>query len=132
MSKDFTILQSYCKNGCDVQGLDTKFVKLLNELSKELHFSPVLTSAYRSKEYELSRGRLGTSSHCKGLAVDIACASSDIRLKILQTWLRICGTHRIPVRIGIARTFIHIDVDRDKSCAIWVYNDLNKVLPNYN
>lgn len=75
----------------------------------------ILTSAYRSYDWEYDHGRFGTSSHCKGMAVDISCQSSEKRLKIVQSALR-AGFRRI----GIYSTFIHLDVDPDKPACIWL------------
>ena len=56
------------------------------------------------------------SSHLKGLAADIACDNST-RFKILDSLLKV-GFNRI----GIASTFIHVDIDPDKPpFTIWTY-----------
>ena len=56
------------------------------------------------------------SSHLKGLAADIACDNST-RFKILDSLLKV-GFNRI----GIANTFIHVDIDPDKTpFTIWTY-----------
>lgn len=74
----------------------------------------VLNSAYRSPEYERQQGRTGTSSHCKGLAVDISCLTSQCRLKMLLALLAV-GFRRI----GIYPTFLHVDSDTSKPASIW-------------
>lgn len=76
----------------------------------------ILSSAYRSVEYELSKGRKGSSSHCKGCAVDIRCKNGTDRVLILSGLLT-AGFRRI----GIAKTYIHVDYDSDKTDAIWLY-----------
>ena len=76
-----------------------------------------VTSGYRSAEHNmLVGGRVG-SSHTKGLAVDISCKNSGDRAKILRG-LFMVGLGR---RVGIADTFIHVDMDMDKPSAIWLY-----------
>lgn len=79
-------------------------------------FPLVVNSAYRTFDYEQSKGRSGSSSHCKGIAVDIAVQSDEKRLKIVQNSLR-AGFQRI----GIAKNFIHLDLDNDKPSCIWLY-----------
>lgn len=74
-----------------------------------------VNSAYRSIDYEFQHGRTGTSSHCKGLAVDIACNNSAQRLKMVKALL-LCGF----CRIGIYKNFIHVDKDPDKVACIWL------------
>ena len=62
-------------------------------------------------------GRVG-SSHIKGLAADIHCNSSRDRALIVKSLLEVGIT-----RIGIAKTFIHCDVDKQKDQdVIWLYN----------
>lgn len=80
-------------------------------------FPFIINSAYRCRSYEISMGRSGTSSHCKGLAVDLRCDSDYKRLIMVQNLLR-AGFRRI----GIAKTFIHADLDKDKSPCIWLYD----------
>jgi zinc D-Ala-D-Ala carboxypeptidase len=58
-----------------------------------------------------------TSSHLKGLAADIACTSSADRFNMLDALLSVGFS-----RIGIADTFIHVDIDLDKPIySIWTY-----------
>lgn len=75
------------------------------ETARELAGVPfVLTCAYRSIEYDRSKGRTGLSYHCRGRAVDIACCYSNLRYIIVKA-LQKAGFSSI----GIAKTFIHVD-----------------------
>ena len=77
----------------------------------------VLNSAYRSTEWEKKQGRDGTSSHTKGMAVDIRCNSNANRMKIVRALIE-AGF----VRIGIGKTFVHADDDASKSQNVmWHY-----------
>ena len=60
-------------------------------------------------------GRIG-SSHLKGFAVDISCTTSVQRTAIIQGLIKTGFT-----RIGIGKTFIHVDLDNNKQSAIWLY-----------
>lgn len=76
-----------------------------------------LTSAFRTVEHEYSKGRDGTSSHTKGLAVDIAATSDHERSLIIEGLIKAGFS-----RIGIGKTFIHVDDDPDKDQnVIWHY-----------
>lgn len=87
------------------------------DIARHLFGAPIiLTSAYRSADYEKSVGRSGTSSHTKGLAVDIACIDLTKRYHLVNALLR-AGFFRI----GIADTYIHADIDTSKKSAIWTY-----------
>lgn len=109
--KEFT----RCTPPCKLTDLDEAFLYKLDEARDLCDFPFIVNSAYRSKAYELSKGRKGTSSHCKGLAMDIACGSSHVREAILSALIRV-GFRRI----GIYPTFIHVDADEDKISAVWL------------
>lgn len=82
----------------------------------------VLNSAYRSVAWEKKKGRSGTSTHCKGQAVDIRCTTMVNRFKIMENALK-CGF----TRIGVAKSYIHLDIDSAKSQRVlWGYSDNNK------
>ena len=81
-----------------------------------------ITSGYRV-EADIERLRKAgykvssTSSHLKGVAADIACTNSSDRFNMLDALLSVGFS-----RIGIADTFIHVDIDKDKPpFAIWTY-----------
>ncbi len=75
-----------------------------------------ITSGYRTITHNKKVGGSETSSHLKGIAVDISCTDSASREKILYGLIS-AGF----VRIGIAKTFIHVDLDTNKPDAIWLY-----------
>ena len=76
-----------------------------------------INSGYRTAaHYTLVGGRVG-SSHKKGLAVDIGYTGSRERYIILKALMEVGIT-----RFGIAKTFIHCDVDNNKDeDVIWLY-----------
>ena len=69
----------------------------------------IVNSAYRSVEHEKSKGRDGTSSHTKGLAVDLRATNSRARFKIIEGLLKAGFT-----RIGVYNWGIHVDEDYEK------------------
>lgn len=78
--------------------------------------------AFRSRAWDLAKGRSGNSSHCNGLAVDLRCVNHAHRLPLLESLSNV-GFRRI----GIAKTFIHADMDDAKPDSLWLYdpNNLN-------
>tara|TARA_R100000781_G_scaffold55479_1_gene36108 strand:- start:78 stop:437 length:360 start_codon:yes stop_codon:yes gene_type:complete len=76
-----------------------------------------INSGYRTQEHNaLVGGRVG-SSHLKGLAADIGYEGSRDRYLILNALMEVGIT-----RFGIAKGFIHCDVDNSKdSNVIWLY-----------
>lgn len=102
---------------CSLSDMNKEFMKRLDDCRDFAGVPFVINSAYRSVEYEKSKKRPGTSQHCKGLAVDIACNTNDIRYRILDALL-VFGFRRI----GIGSNFIHVDMGYPKSTPIiWTY-----------
>lgn len=95
-----------CSPPCSIKQMDAGFLNLLDEVREAAGIPLVLASAYRSKEWDESKGRSGNGAHTKGLAVDIRCYSSATRYKIVAAALG-CGFRRI----GIGKTFVHLDDD---------------------
>lgn len=107
-----------CTPSCTIFQMDDEFLERLDELREKAGIPLVLNSAYRSKAYEKSKGREGTSSHCEGKAVDIRCNSYENRYKIIKAAIE-CGF----TRIGVGKTYIHVDTcdDTHKPRVIWDY-----------
>lgn len=99
-----------------MEDLSDELLDRLDVVRSLCGFPLIVNSAYRSYDYELEQGRRGTSSHCKHIAVDIAIQSGEKRLKIVQNALR-AGFQRI----GIAKTFVHLDLDEEKPSSLWLY-----------
>jgi len=96
--------------------MDKDFLAKLDKAREFAKVPFVINSAYRSPEHPESI-KNPTSSHIKGLAVDIRTTDSRTRYKVLNALIHV-GFNRI----GIADTFIHVDDDKDKSQqVIWTY-----------
>jgi len=108
---------SRCDPPCRKHDMDPDFMARLN-VARFLSGVPYpLTSAFRTVEYEHSKGRSGSSSHTKGVAVDIAAPRSRTRALILKGLIAAGFS-----RIGIGEDFIHVDADPDKDQnVIWHY-----------
>lgn len=93
-----------------------EFLQLLDK-SRALAGIPfVVTSGFRTRDWnERVGGRVG-SSHLAGCAADLSCTSSGDRSQIVQALIKV-GFNRI----GIGKNFIHVDNDITKTPAIWLY-----------
>ncbi len=77
----------------------------------------VLNSAYRSREWDISKGRSGDGPHTHHCAVDIRCNTSANRMKIVKALLKVGFT-----RIGIGQNYVHVDDDETKPQGVmWHY-----------
>lgn len=98
-----------CVPSCSIDNMNAGFLAQLDKVRELSGIPLVLNSAFRSLDWERKQGRTGSSSHCKGLAVDIRCNTSANRYKIVKAALAVGIS-----RIGIGKTFVHLDADRDK------------------
>lgn len=113
----FSQKELQCKCGCNKLVFDKDFLDKLNHIRHNVGQPLILTSAYRCHTHNKNVGGTENSSHTKGLAVDISCSDSVLRSKIIKQALNFGIT-----RIGIAKTFIHLDVDPNKAQnVIWLY-----------
>ena len=76
-----------------------------------------INSGIRCLSHNRKIGSRDTSSHIKGLAVDIGCKNMGHRLELVKHLLR-DGEF---TRIGFHKEFIHVDVDYDKPRGIFLY-----------
>ncbi len=96
--------------------MNQEFLFVLDEAREFAGIPFIINSAYRSPEHPLSI-KNPSSSHIKGLAVDIKATDSVTRFKIVKALVEVGFK-----RIGIADTFIHVDLDLDKTQnVIWTY-----------
>jgi len=96
--------------------MNKEFLFVLDEAREFAGIPFIINSAYRSPDHPLSI-KNPSSSHIKGLAVDIKATDSVTRFKIVKALIEVGFT-----RIGIADTFIHVDLDLDKTQnVIWTY-----------
>jgi zinc D-Ala-D-Ala carboxypeptidase len=108
-------------NSPDVKGsgenMDTDFLLMLDEARDIADVAFKINSGYRTPEHNEKVGGVSSSSHLSGLAADIHCNDSVKRFIIVNALILAGFT-----RIGIAKTFIHVDNDPSKTGdVIWVY-----------
>ena len=99
------------------KNVSDELINMLDIVRKKYGKSVVINSGYRTPEHNEKVGGKPGSSHIKGLAVDIACNNSTDRFKLAGI-LKEVGFKRI----GMGATFIHADIDKDKSQnVLWTY-----------
>ncbi len=104
-------LEGSGKNMSDV------LINMLDIARKKYGSSITINSGYRTPERNEKVGGKPGSSHLKGLAVDIACKNSTDRFKLISILLQVGFK-----RMGMGSTFIHVDIDKDKSQnVLWTY-----------
>lgn len=91
------------------QELRTKLERIAKKFFASHKMRLIITSHYRTPEYNVKIKGSPTSAHLSGYAVDIACEHSDDRYALVQYALE-----EGIKRIGIYDKHIHIDVDLNK------------------
>jgi len=98
--------------------LMNEILLIILDKARELAKIPFkINSGYRTIEHNKAVGSSPTSSHLKGLAADISCLTNTQLTAILPALIRAGFT-----RIGIGRSFVHVDVDGAKPDKIWLYD----------
>jgi len=101
--------------------MDQGFLQALDEARHIAGVPFRITSGFRTPEHQENLRRRGyhvsdNSSHLRGYAADISATTSNRR------WLVIAALIQVGItRIGVADTFVHCDMDPDKSDAMWLY-----------
>ena len=95
---------------CKVSDLHPALVDAVTLAQKMAGFQFTITSAFRSQDWERNHGRKGSSSHCKGLAVDVSTIDSHTRFKVVAA-----AIYAGFPRIGIGKRFVHLDIDETKA-----------------
>lgn len=117
LGKYFNQSEVACKCGCGLMNIDPRLVKLLDKIRKILGRPLIITSACRCLAHNRSEGGKENSAHLKGLAVDLKVSGSRERFEVIEAAL-VSGI----IRIGIAKTFVHLDIDNSKPQRVtWLY-----------
>lgn len=99
------------------ENMDEEFLQMLDNARHIAGIPFKINSGFRTKSHNKKVGGVSNSSHLYGVAADIKCDTDAERWVIVNALIQAGFT-----RIGIAKTFIHVDTDEDKnSNRIWVY-----------
>lgn len=106
-----------CVPSCSLQDMNQQFMTALDALRAQAGIPLVLNCAYRSVQWDKSKGRSGNSAHTRGKAADIRCNASATRMKIVRAALALGFK-----RIGIGKDYVHVDMDSSlPQNVIWHY-----------
>jgi uncharacterized protein YcbK (DUF882 family) len=97
--------------------MDKDFLDLLDKAREDAGVPFVITSGYRTQKHNKAVGGVEGSAHTKGLAADIRVLSGITRFKIISSLIKVGFK-----RIGVAKGFIHCDLDSTKPQEVaWIY-----------
>lgn len=106
-----------CSPHCLREQINDESLQRLDRAREIASTAFVLSSAYRSPDFERKKGRSGKGAHTEGRAFDIRCSDSSKR------WCIVFGALAAGFkRIGIAKNFIHLDDSPNLPYpVIWLY-----------
>ena len=106
-----------CKCGCGFLKVVPTFFDKVNTVREIINHPLTVTSWCRCPNHNARVGGKSTSSHLKGLAVDLHAFTNYIRYRILL------AVGSVGFRgVGVGEDFIHLDDDPDKPPnRFWIY-----------
>lgn len=112
----FTDKEMDCGCGCEKTVVPELLMRL--EALRVLLDRPLpVTSGARCESHNREVGGKQRSLHLKGLAVDIACTDSNLRVAIIRNAGKL-GFNGI----GIAKTFVHLDLRPESEAVCFLYD----------
>ena len=117
ITRNFSESEFACKCGCGLKDISIELVEKLQLTREEYGCAMTISSGLRCKTWNKACGGSVNSSHLTGLAVDIAMDDAVLRHRFIRTILGMGW-----MRVGIAKSFIHLDIDYKKTKpVIWTY-----------
>lgn len=117
MSKYFHTLEFLaCTPSCSITQMDSSFLEKMDSLREACGFPLVVNCAYRSRAYDIAKGRSGNSYHTQGRAMDIRCHDGQKRAII------VCKALEFGLTVGVYSGFLHID-DRNVENQVLFYGE---------
>jgi zinc D-Ala-D-Ala carboxypeptidase len=99
--------------------MNEQFVRILDDVRACAGIPFFINSGYRTPAHNAAVGGVPNSSHVKGLAADIAAITDSQKRTIAQ-----CAIRNGITRIGWGNTFIHLDMDTEKTQHVtWGYGN---------
>ena len=116
ITKNFTDDEFKCPC-CGKEEMDRGFVEKLQIARDIANTSFSINSGWRCQSHNQAVGGVQSSSHLTGHAADIKAENSQKRFAIIKS-LTEAGFRRI----GVAKTFVHVDDDANKTQGVmWLY-----------
>lgn len=126
LSPNFYEHEFACKCCGKTVPMNPKLIEFLEYAREDMDVPLIISSGYRCPKRNAEEGGVHSSSHGLGHAADIVTTSAKFRFKFLQLCLSFYDPIRTnvetPLRIGIGKSFIHVDFDEDKDQeVVWTY-----------
>tara|TARA_Y100000758_G_C15999512_1_gene403559 strand:+ start:606 stop:968 length:363 start_codon:yes stop_codon:yes gene_type:complete len=106
-----------CKCGCGRDNIKDELAAKVQLVRNIVKRGIRINSGIRCEKHNGNIGASASSSHVGGWAADLGYTGSRERYELIKAATEIFD------RVGIAKTFIHVDVDTNKTAGvIWLYS----------
>ena len=117
LTANFDLEEYACKCGCGVADIKQELAVKVQQVRDLVGRSIAINSGVRCARHNGNIGVSETSSHIGGWAADLGYKGSGERYQLLNAAFQIFD------RVGIAKNFIHVDVDANKTAGVvWIYS----------
>ena len=117
LTANFNRSEFACKCGCGKDNIKEELAIKVQMVRARLARPIQINSGIRCTAHNAATNSKPNSSHIEGWAADLGYTGSRDRYELLTAIVGIFD------RIGIAKTFIHVDVDANKTAGvIWLYS----------
>ncbi len=117
LTTNFNRSEFACKCGCGKDDIKEELVIKIQLIRDQLGRSIRINSGIRCEQHNANTKASPSSSHIDGWAADLGYSGSAERYGLLKAAIEVFD------RVGIAKTFIHVDVDSSKSPrVVWLYS----------
>jgi zinc D-Ala-D-Ala carboxypeptidase len=117
LTANFNREEYACKCGCGKDNIKDELAMKVQLVRDILNRSIKINSGVRCPDHNATIKATMTSSHIGGWAADLGYSGSAHRYELLSAVFQIFD------RVGIAKTFIHVDIDANKTAGVvWLYS----------
>jgi hypothetical protein len=104
VSKNFKLSELACPC-CGLFNMPEQMIEFLQDVRDRFRFAMKINSAVRCREHNKDVGGTRNSAHLHGLAVDVRITSNVLRARLVR-----CALESGCRRIGIGKTYVHLDI----------------------
>tara|TARA_B100000470_G_scaffold9047_1_gene6297 strand:+ start:452 stop:814 length:363 start_codon:yes stop_codon:yes gene_type:complete len=117
LTANFNRAEYACKCGCGKDNVKDELALKVQQVRDIVQRSIRINSGVRCPDHNATIKATLTSSHIGGWAADLGYTGSGERYQLLNAAFQVFD------RVGIAKTFIHVDVDANKTAGVvWIYS----------
>ena len=117
LTANFDRSEFACKCGCGKDDIKDELAIKVQKVRDLINGPLSINSGIRCSAHNAASNSKPTSSHIDGWAADLGYSGSRERFALITAAAQVFD------RVGIAKTFIHVDVDANKTAGvIWLYS----------